>query len=179
MVDVISIGPEGQLLAGGNYVKRFTTYLPDDRRGYLAGDAWFQWLSSDLKVQHSLLKQPGNPNSLLQASDRTVLVAGSIWKKPTFPNSDVALFAMNPDGHVQWKRRYGMRFMDSATEILKADEGAYLVTGKIGHSPYHGLSFVMKTDAAGRIKPAALKLMKERIRMRATYKERLSSCAPE
>jgi len=83
---------------------------------------------------------------VLQTSDGGFIVA------TTNESDDILVLKLDPDGNIQWQKKYGGSFREIVNDIIQTADGGYVLTGIIGYNYFTGTGYdalIIKLDSQG------------------------------
>lgn len=107
-----------------------------DSFGSASSDVWVLKLDPDGEIEWQ--KRYGGSHAdvaydIEKTNDGGFIMAGETGSfgasSDGYNNSDVWVLKLDPDGNVQWQKRYGRDRMDRANSIRQTSDGAYVVAG--------------------------------------------------
>jgi hypothetical protein len=85
---------------------------------------------------------------VLQTSDGGFIVA------TTNESDDILVLKLDPDGNIQWQKKYGGSFREIVNDMIQTSDGGYILTGIIGYNYFTGTGYdalIIKLDSQGNI----------------------------
>jgi hypothetical protein len=85
---------------------------------------------------------------VLQTSDVGFIVATAN------ESDDILVLKLDPDGNIQWQKKYGGSFREILWDMIQTADGGYILTGAIGYNYFTGTGYdalIIKLDSQGNI----------------------------
>jgi len=130
-------------LPGGDFMLAGFAY--DNKIG--TGYEWVMRIGSDGDVRWAKFLRGFEVGFMVPLSDGNLLLVGGASSDTGF--GDVAAVKMTPDGVVQWGRRYGRAYADSAAAAAIVSDGGFLLAGLSSNGSGYSDLYLVRADATG------------------------------
>jgi hypothetical protein len=134
--------PKVVRLPGGDFMLAGSAY--NNRIGY--GYEWVLRIDSGGNVRWVKSKH-FRVGFMVPLSDGNLLLVGGALSDTGF--TDVTAAKMTPDGVVQWGRRYGRAYADSAAAAAIVSDGGFLLAGLSSNGSGYSDLYLVRADATG------------------------------